>query len=132
MRSAGSVDSLIGQLRAIFRDHSRGTDWINTFGVGNLATAVIINQYHKAIKVELSSAVVTSKHAVPISIDKLTMLLIHTYYQIRIPTLKVYMKFVFRDSAMFDLLFYTGDRAVDLGELRTDNFAVCQITRGWS
>ena len=53
IRSAGSVDSLIGKLRAVFRDHGRGTDWINTFGVGNPATAVIIKQYHKAIKVEL-------------------------------------------------------------------------------
>ena len=121
-RSAGSVDSLIGQLRAIFRDHGRGTDWIDNFGVGNPAAAAIIKQYLKAIKLEQSSAAVTSKHAVPIFIDKLTLVLRHIHYQIRNPSLKVYMKFVFlRDSAMLNLLVYTGDRAGDLGELRTDN-----------
>ncbi|CAG2191969.1 unnamed protein product [Mytilus edulis] len=40
--SAGSVDSLIGQLRAIFRDHGRGTDWNDMLGLGNPAASSII------------------------------------------------------------------------------------------
>jgi hypothetical protein len=36
-RSAGSVDSLIGQVRAIFRDYGRGSEWNDTLGLGNPA-----------------------------------------------------------------------------------------------
>ena len=33
----GTVDSLIGKLRAIFMDEGRGMEWSSAFGIGNLA-----------------------------------------------------------------------------------------------
>lgn len=35
--SAGSVDSVIGKLRALFRDHGRGSDWNEVLGLDNPA-----------------------------------------------------------------------------------------------
>lgn len=41
-RSAGSIDSLIGQIRAILHDIGRGTEWSDVLGVGNPAATPII------------------------------------------------------------------------------------------
>ncbi|CAG2218693.1 unnamed protein product [Mytilus edulis] len=69
--SAGSVDSLIGQLRAIFRDHGRGTDWNDMLGLGNPAASSIIKKYLSAIKLEQSMAAASPKHARSCKVSKL-------------------------------------------------------------
>ncbi|CAC5380819.1 unnamed protein product [Mytilus coruscus] len=46
--SAASVDSLIGQIRAIFRDHGRGGDWNKE--LGNRAGAPMIKGYLSAVR----------------------------------------------------------------------------------
>lgn len=49
-RSAGSVDSLIDQIRANFRDFRRGSDWNAILGIGNAAAAPIIKRCLAAIR----------------------------------------------------------------------------------
>ena len=49
-RSAGSVDSLIDQVRANFRDFGRGSDWNAILGIGNAAAAPIIKRCLAAIR----------------------------------------------------------------------------------
>jgi hypothetical protein len=54
-RSAGSVDSLIGQVRAIFRDYGRGSEWNDTLGLGNPAAVPIVKRYLAAIRLIVST-----------------------------------------------------------------------------
>ena len=48
-RSFGSMDSLIGQLRAIFRDYGRGKDWSDILGLGNPAAAPIASDKARTV-----------------------------------------------------------------------------------
>lgn len=77
-RSAASMDSLIGQIRAIFRDEaSRGKNWDDLLGIGNPAAAPIIKRYLSAMKLEQSASVVIPKKAAPLFVDKLTIISRH-------------------------------------------------------
>ena len=121
-RSAGSVDSLIGQIRAIFRDHGRGSEWYHTYGLGNPAAAPVVKQYLSAVRLEQSAAATIPKRAVPLFLDKLTFILRFLSYKISNPMLPIHMKYVFmRDSAMLNIMAHTGDRAGDIGELYIQN-----------
>ena len=59
--SAGLVDSLIGKIRAIFRDLGRGSEWNPMLGTGNPAAAEEVKRYLKAVKLEQSLSAVTPK-----------------------------------------------------------------------
>ena len=111
-RAAGSVDSLIGQIRVIFRDHGRGTDWNGTLGIGNPAGAHIVKKYLEAVKLEQSLAAITPKHAVPLFVDKLIKVSRLIDYNLYNPKLSVYQKYIYiRDKAFFNLLSFTGDQS---------------------
>ena len=119
-RSAGSVDSLIGQVRAIFRDFGRGTDWNDTLGVGNPAAAPLIKKYLAAIRLEQSLAAVSPKRAKPMFMTKLVLLARHITYAGSNPQLAVFKKYMlYRDLTFFILLAFSGDRAGDLGALQS-------------
>lgn len=125
-RSAGSVDSLIGQVRAIFRDFGRGSDWNAVFGIGNPAAAPIIKRYLAAIRLEQSVSATTPRRAPPLFRDKLYKILRHITYKLTNPNLSMIYRYIsFRDRAFLNLLSYTGDRAGDLGTLLLDQiFAI--------
>ncbi|ESO98476.1 hypothetical protein LOTGIDRAFT_67844, partial [Lottia gigantea] len=53
-RAASSLDTLIGQLRAIFRDHGRGSDWNEVLGFGNPMAAPSIKRHLQAVTLEQS------------------------------------------------------------------------------
>ena len=120
-RSAGSVDSLIGQIRAIFRDHGRGKEWNDSLGVGNPAAAPIIKRYLSAVKIEQSTSAVTPEKATPLFLDKLTIVSRHISYTLCNPRNSLQRNYVLhRDIAFLQFLAYSGDRAWDLGNLRAD------------
>ncbi|CAG2184853.1 unnamed protein product [Mytilus edulis] len=64
--SAGSVDSLIGQIHAIFRDNGRGGDWNEILKLGNPAGAPMIKRYLSAVRLEQSLSATSPKRAVPL------------------------------------------------------------------
>lgn len=120
-RSAGSVDSLIGQVRAIFRDFGRGSDWNEILGIGNPAAAPIIKKYLAAIRLEQSLAAVCPKRAKPMFLIKLVLVTRHINYTCSNPRLTVLQKYTFlRDLTFFTLLAFSGDRAGDLGALQSN------------
>ena len=65
-RSHKSVDALIGQIRAIFRDNGRAGEWNDASLLGNPASAQCIKKHLKAVQLEQGKALVHVKKAVPI------------------------------------------------------------------
>ena len=63
-RSADSMNSLIGHVRAIFRDHGRGLEWFQTLALGNQAAAPVVKQFLSAVGLEKSNAATIPKRAV--------------------------------------------------------------------
>ena len=117
-RSHGSLDSLVGQLRAIFRDHGRGKDWNDVLGLGNPAAAPIIKTYLRTTKLEQSASGVTPKKATPLFADKLSLVSRHISYRLSDPNISWQQRFVLqRDRAFLHILAYSGDRSGDLGNL---------------
>jgi hypothetical protein len=78
------VDSLIGKLRAIFKEHDRAGDWEGRIGLGNPATAIIVRKYYKQIKEEQAAAGLTPKQATPLFVDKLAKLATHLDHQLEL------------------------------------------------
>jgi len=54
--TAGSVDSLIGKLRAIFKENYRAGDWEERLGLGNPAASLLVRKYLKCTKKEQATA----------------------------------------------------------------------------
>lgn len=127
--SAGSVDSLIGQVRAIFRDTGRGTEWNAPLGIGNPASAPMIKQYLSAVKLEQSYLHVTPKQAPPLFFNKVFKVLRHISFQEHNPKLSLPQRYLLkRDKTFFNLLSFTGDRAGDLGYLKSNE--ICYLPDG--
>jgi hypothetical protein len=117
-RSAGSVDSLIDQVRAIFRDFGRGSDWNAIHGIGNPAAAPIIKRYLAAIRLEQSVSATTPRRAPPLFRDKPYKILRHIIYKLTNPNLSLIQRYILlRDRTFLNLLSYTGDRAGNLGKI---------------
>ena len=54
--SAGTVDSLIGKLRAIFTEAGLGGEWDDRLGIGNPVSHPSIKNYLRSIKEEQAQA----------------------------------------------------------------------------
>lgn len=136
--SAGSVDSLIGQIRAIFRDHGRGSDWNEVLGLGNPAAAPMIKRYLSAVRLEQSLAAASPKRAVPLFFNKLILVSRYISYKLSDKRLTTFQQYIFmRDIIFFKVIAFTGDRAGDLGSILTDqirwlpnneDFILCLVT----
>lgn len=114
--AAGSVDSLIGKLRAILRDVGRGSEWNGTIGCGNPAAAPTVKLHLKSVRREQAEARVSPKQATPIFLDKTTKLARFLTYKIRgFKGGPVAKYLLLRDRAYFNLICQLGDRAGDLG-----------------
>ena len=118
--AAGSVDSMLGKLRAIFNDHDRVGDWDERLGFGNPAASRKLRKYLKFVKEEQAAAGLTAKQATPLFVDKLARLSDHLERQMEScktePT-KLYI--LARDQAYFKTLFFSGDRPGDLAQVNT-------------
>lgn len=69
--AAGTVDSLIGKLRAIFISAGMGGVWDDNLGTGNPASHRSVKAYLQAVKEEQARARVRPKKATPLFLDKL-------------------------------------------------------------
>lgn len=120
-RASSSVDTLIGQLRAIFRDLGRGSDWNISLGIGNPMASPCIQRHLKAVRIEQTRSLVQDRQAVPIFIDKVIRICRMINYRLLKSTLTLKARYsLIRDRAYFCLLSFTGNRAGDLGRVKYD------------
>lgn len=116
----GTVDSLIGKLRAIFADAGRGNEWHCLLGVDNPAADRSVKSYLTSVREEQLKAHVTPRLAEPVLISDLEVL--SQYIQARLsqnPTDALQTYVLARDQVVFKALFFSGDRAADLLGLLT-------------
>lgn len=119
--AAGTVDSLVGKLRTIFKDNDRGGDWESGFGLGNPVASLLVKKYLKCVKEEQAAAGVIPHQAIPLFVDKLARL--SDLIDARILNSQedpLQMYILARDQAYFKTLFFSGDRPGDLAHVRTN------------
>jgi len=122
--SYNTVDSYIGKLRSIFNESGRQGDWNDWFAIGNPASGLVVKQYLKAITAEQLQARVIPRQATPLFIDKLSSLAHVLEKRMLCPALTPSELFVVaRDQALFKTMFFSGDRAGDLGRAKTIEIA---------
>ena len=109
----GTVDALIGKLRAIFAAHDRGTEWQPLLGVGNPAAGRVAKNYLADVREE--------QQAEPVLLADLEVISRHIHSKLLVPSsLEPAQTFILaRDQAVFKALFLSGDRAADLLQLKT-------------
>lgn len=123
VQAAGTVDSVLGQLRAIFRDHGMGTEWYPVLRNGNPAAAPLLKKHLKAVRKEQSLAMVAPKQATPLLFDKLIRMTRFLSYKLLSKDLSNEDRYLLlRDRAYFIILCHLGDRAGDIGLLQTEQF----------
>jgi len=116
--AAGTVDSMMGKLRAIFINAGLGGKWDDRLGIGNQVSHPSIKQYLKSIKEEQAKARSRPKKAIPIFLDKLEKLAVYIYAQLSIPRILPINLYTFsRDLCFFTLDFFSGDRSSDRGRI---------------
>ena len=72
--ASGTVDSLLGKLRAIVAEVGLGEEWDDRLGIGNPASHPSIKNYFKSIKEEQTKARVCPKKVVPLFLEKLLLI----------------------------------------------------------
>ena len=118
--AAGTVDSLIGKICAIFRQEGLGGDWDDRLGIGNPASHPSVKGYLKSIKEEQALARIQPQKAVPIFEDKLISIAKHIFSKLRHPNVPPHLLYVLaRDLALFCVDLYVGDRSSDLGRAKS-------------
>lgn len=116
--AAGTVDSMIGKLRAIFTDAGLGGEWDDRLGIGNPVSHPSIKQYLKSVKEEQAKARSRPKKAIPIFLDKLEKIAAYIFAQLNVPRVLPINLYTFsRDLCFFILDFFSGDRSADLGRV---------------
>ena len=121
--AAGSVDSLIGNLRAIFKENDRARDWEERLGLGNPAASLLVRKYLKCVKEEQATAGLTPQQATPLFVDKLTRLSVSDHLDRQLEACKndsIRMYILSSDQAYFKTLFFSGDRPGNLGQVQTN------------
>ena len=119
-----TVDSYIGKLRSIFAEAGRQGDWNRTLLLGNPAANDLVKIYLKQVTAEQLQGRVTPKQSVPYFPDKLLLLSNLLKKRLTTPNLSPSERFVTaHDQTFFKTLFYSGDRAGDLGQVKTAEIA---------
>ena len=119
--AAGTVDSTIGKLRAIFDRAGRNGPWNDLLANGNPASHKSVNDYLRFISREQTVAHVSPKQAIPLFFSKLSKLIRYLLSQAFSPShIPPIQRYIFaRDTAFFCLDFFSGDRCSDLGRTLT-------------
>ena len=118
----GTVDSLIGKLRAIFNNLGRRGEWDPRFNQGNPATDHTLKQYLKAITEEQIQARALPRKPTPLFENDLRLLCRTISQKLQNKQLSSIEMFTFtRDQAFFTTLFFSGNRAGDLGQVKADD-----------
>jgi integrase len=116
----GTVDSLIGKLRSIFSNTGRGGNDSSLPGFGNPAASKLVKDYLSAMRVEQLEARVLPSQADPFFISDLAAVARYNGIRVNEPGLSPKELFVStRDQAFLKTLFFAGDRAGDLGKVKT-------------
>ncbi|XP_035680832.1 uncharacterized protein LOC118418849 [Branchiostoma floridae] len=122
--AAGTVDSVIGQLRSIFTKSGRGGEWNDAICAGNPAVAPRVAEYLRITKAEQANALIQPTQAQPVFHDKLEALCTHIAVKLRDPKTKESKLFTLaRDQAFFKAMFFGADRAADLGRCKSEELA---------
>lgn len=107
--AAGTVDNIIGKLRAIFTSTGRNGPWNDLFGSGNPACDKSVKEYLHFKTKEQAAAHVSSKQALPLFFDKLSKLIRHliseAFSPSKVPTVQRYI--FARDAAFFCVDFFS-------------------------
>ena len=115
--AAKTTDSLIGKVRAIFRDIGRSGEWNPILLTGNPAASYLMKRHLQSVTLEQTFAEIPKKQAVPLMFEKLAKLCRYLAYKASVEkdTVKKYL--YLRDRAFFSVLCHSGDRGYDLGNL---------------
>lgn len=128
--AAGTVNSTVGQFRAIFQSVGLGKEWLGDRG--NPAASPLVKQYVAGAKKEQSQAHVTPKQAVPIFTDKLKLIAMYIDRQLEQEDTTAKNCFVLlRDQAFLKLQYFGGDRANDLGQMWTQEIKALPSQAGY-
>ena len=118
--ASGTVDSLVGQLRAIFKNRLGDGAWNVAVGSGNPVISGEVKSYVKSVKEEQARAHVVPNQAIPIFLDKLSAIAMYIDRHLEKNDLSLIQRYVFlRDQAFFKLQYFGGDRAGDMGQMLT-------------
>ena len=114
--AAGTVDSYLGKIRAIFNSLGRTDE-------SNPVSHPRVKEYLKFVRHEQASLGIVPSQAVPLFFSKFKLLVSHLRGLItKGAGLSVANKYILaRDVTFFVIDFFTGDRASDLGRLRSDH-----------
>ena len=116
-----TVDSLIGQLRAILRDHRTTVHSPFDMSLPNPASHIIVKRYLKALTEEQLQARVLPQQAEPFFVHDLMILCSKIEGLLKGPATDPSHVFIYaRDLAYFKLHFFSGDRPSDLSHIRTE------------
>ena len=114
------MDYLIGKLRSIFSAAGRGGDDTSLPGYGNPAASKLVKEYLSAMRMEQLEARVLPCQAEPFFITDLAAVSAYIGRRVNEPGLSPKELFVLtRDQAFLKTLFFAGDRAGDLGKVKT-------------
>lgn len=106
--AAGTVDNIIGKLRAIFSNTGRNGPWNDLFGSGNPACDNSVKEYLHFITKEQAAAHVSPKQALSLFFDKLSKLIRHliseAFSPSKVPPVQQYI--FARDAAFFCVDFF--------------------------
>ena len=117
--ACGSVDSLIGKLRAIFNKHGRPAIDCSYPGVTNLAASTLVKSCLVAIREEQRAARVLPKQAERFFFHDSVMLSSEIINRMNVQTCSPSKLFVLaRDEAFFKIRFFGGDRTGDLDRVK--------------
>ena len=111
----GTVDSLIGKLRSIFLAAGRGGDDSSL-----PAASKLVKEYLVAVRIEQLESRVLPSQADPFFISDLAAVAAHIGSRVNRKDVSSSQLFILtRDKAFFKTLFFAGDRAGDLGRVKT-------------
>lgn len=117
----GTVDSMIGKLRAIFTEHGRGSEWISVLNMGNPAADWSVKRYLSDMREEQLKARTLPRQAEPVFLEDLMHICACIMAQLKqsvgLAPSRIYI--LARDQALFKALFFAGDRASDLLNLKS-------------
>ncbi|KAL9951351.1 hypothetical protein ACROYT_G044002 [Oculina patagonica] len=113
-----TVDSYIGKLRAILHSIGRDGEWDKRLGLGNPASDKSVKDFLRLVTAEQLQARVTPRQATPFFVDKLTQLCSHLDKKLRDSDRAIDRFVIARDQAYFKLVFFSGDRPGDLGQIK--------------
>ena len=118
--AAATVDNYIAKLRTIFLSASRSDTTSTDLVSSNPAAHPVVKRYLTSVREEQAKARVTPKQAVSFFFDKFQSLCSYLRRQSLSSGLTPTSRYLYaRDLAFFSLDFYSGDRASDLGRVKT-------------